>query len=225
MVAEVAAPVALAAPPSPAPAAAAPAASSLQEVDFLLENHLLDDAEELLLETERSHPGHAEVVTRRARLTRLRAEEVAADEALGGLFNEAVDTGSIHGAQLSDLGADDASTHFDLGVAFKEMQQYRKAIEQLEIAARAPALRPEALRVLGLIHLEQGDAGRAIERLEEALGIPGLADGPRSGIEYDLASVYESRGDRPAARARLAAIVARDPSFHDAKARLARLGH
>ena len=205
-----------------------PAVSSgpldLSEVDFLLENHLVDDAEELIAELERSHAGHREVAERRSRLTALRSEVDADEAVLGGLFDETADLGSIQGAQLSDLGGDDAATHFDLGVAFREMQQYRKAVEQLELAAKAPALRPEALRVLALCHVDQGNTARAVERLEEALALPDLPNASRAGLEYDLASVLESIGQPDAARVHLSALAARDPNFQDVRARLKRLG-
>ncbi|MCA9544668.1 MAG: tetratricopeptide repeat protein, partial [Myxococcales bacterium] len=198
----------------------------LSELDFMLETHLIDDARELLAELEEDYAGHPELAARATRLSQIAAEDAREDELIGGLFDDGDgDLGTIQGAQLSELSEDDANTHFDLGLAFKEMGQYRKAMEQLEKAARSLEKRAEALRVLGLCHLEQGQAGEAAARLEEALATPGVGARARVGLQYDLATAYEAQGRDDEAIEQLQAILDTGASdFLDVKDRLARLG-
>ena len=198
----------------------------LAELDFMLESGLRDDARELLAEFEEEHPGHAAVVSRRARLAELEAAGDDADKALGALDSqqEFEDVTTVHGEQVGDLSEDDANTHFDLGVAYKEMGQYRKAIESLEKASRSRALRVESLRFIGLCHLEQGDFQAAASHLEAALTAPDIAPQARAGVQYDLAGAYESLGRTQEAIAQLQAILsAGAPDFLDVQTRLARL--
>lgn len=208
--------------PTPAPVAG----PDVSELDFMLDSGLLSDARELLEELATEFPGHAELESRRGRIDWMEQSDAQeADDLLGGLIDDAFDgIDAVQGAQLSELSEDDANTHFDLGVAFKEMGQYRKAIEQLEKAARSVDKRAEALRLLALCHLEQGAAGQAVELLEDALRTPGLTGSARVSVEFDLATAYEGLGRVDAAIEHLESIAKQGaPAFLDVEGRLARL--
>lgn len=143
-----------------------------EEFDFLLESGLRDDAEALLNELRTLHGDHPVIESMAAQLER---------------------HGAAPGAQLEDLSDDEAESHFDLGVAFKEMGRYEKAINAFALAARAPERRPEALRLTGLCHLESGDAQEALEILSEALKATDQPEA-QAAIRYDLASAAEALG-------------------------------
>ncbi|MDP6528489.1 MAG: tetratricopeptide repeat protein, partial [Gemmatimonadota bacterium] len=135
------------------------------------------------------------------------------------------DLGTVVGTELSELAPDDADTHFDLGMAFKQMGQYKKAISELEVAARNAEKRPEALRFIALCNLEQGNPQSAVEHLGQALTSPMLNSAARIGLHYDLATAFEQLGDTPRAIAELRAILDAGASdFLDVQARLTRLG-
>ena len=191
----------------------------------MLESGLRDDARELINELLEAHPGHPELVQRRTRLQELDA--IDADAALGSLeaHAEADDIQSVQGAQLSDLSEDDANTHFDLGMAFKEMGQYKKAVESLEKASRNREKRVEAMRLIGLCYTEQGRYADAARQLRDALGTPDLDAPVAVSLRYDLANVLEQSGNKAGARKELQAIVdAGGADFLDVQSRLTALG-
>jgi hypothetical protein len=224
----VAAPVSepLAAEPTPVDVADAPQLD-VSELDFMLDSGLVADARELLEELLADHGDDPLLLERRGRIEFMEADSGADEDEdpFGGLIDDALsDMGSVQGSLVSEINDDDASSHFDLGVAYKEMGQYRKAVELLEKAARSPSRRADALRLVGLCHLEQGDAASAVSHLEDALRSPGLVAEGRVGIEFDLATAYEQLGRIDAAIEHLEAIEASGvPVFFDVAGRLARL--
>jgi tetratricopeptide (TPR) repeat protein len=114
----------------------------------------------------------------------------------------------------------DSATHYDLGVAYKEMGLTGDAIKELEIAARDPARECMCFAMIGLIHLEQNE----IEAAEHAY-VRGL-DAPRKTIDqemslyYDLGIVNEMKGSYPEAAYYFKKIARKDPGFRDVKERL-----
>ncbi len=71
----------------------------------------------------------------------------------------------------------DSATHYDLGVAYKEMGLVWDAIKELEIAARDPARECMCYAMIGLVHLEQDDLAAA-----EKAYIRGL-EAPRKSVD------------------------------------------
>ena len=69
-----------------------------------------------------------------------------------------------------------------------------------------------------MLHL--GRAEDAINHLDQALATPGLADGRRAGIRFDLGRACEARGDLDRARSSYEAVVEHDPDFPGAQGRL-----
>lgn len=136
-----------------------------------------------------------------------------------------VDFGTIQGSTVSELAEDDAMTHFDLGVAFKEMGQYKKAVERLELARQNSELYAEATRVLASAQHERGKSEVAVDLLREAIGDARVTHAAQLGLRYELAGIFETIGRHPDAADELRLIAqqaAKD--FPDVNARLARLG-
>ncbi len=211
------APSAMLLPPRVAVPEPADVSGELAELDFLLDSNLVSDAGELLEELELEYPGHPELDARRARLDALMRSAMP--------DNDDFDPASVQGATITDLTDEDVHAHFDLGLAFKEMGRYDKAIEQLEKAARNAESRPEALRVMALCDLALGNAPRAVDRLREALELPNVGRDARMGLHYDLATAFEAVGDRSSASQHLRQIAeAGGPDFLDTRDRLRRLG-
>ena len=199
----------------------------LAEVDFLIESGLAADADELLRELHEAYPHHPALLARATthpETTPPTPEDLDADDFLSGLNDDFdFDLEEVRGAEIADLRDDEADTHFDLGLAFREMGQYDKAIANLELAARRPDKRPDALRLIALCHLDTGDPTAAAATLRRALATPDLTPTSTAHLRYDLATALEHLGDHPAARAELEAITRSLGDFLDITARLARL--
>gem|GEM_PF-1751330 len=198
---------------------------ALAEVDFLLSSGLAEAARDALDDIEREFGATDTVVERRARLGELLTLQSEAESAVAQITAQDTPAGVAVASTVGELDAGDVAAHFDLGVAYMEMGQFKKAIAQLEKVVSHRERRAEALRVIGLCELQQGNASAAVSRLQDALRSPGLVRDARVGLLYDLASAYETQGSRVAARQQLQSIVdLGGADFLDTRARLTRLG-
>ena len=67
------------------------------------------------------------------------------------------------------------------------------AISALELAARSPRQRFDAASMLGRLHLEQQQTGKAVEWFERAAEAPAPTPDAGRALLYDLASTLEPR--------------------------------
>ena len=123
-------------------------------------------------------------------------------------------------AQVSD---NDSATHYDLGLAYKQMNLLDDAIEELKLAAQDPELECNCYATIALIYAEQQMWSKAA-----AFYTKGLAAAKRTPIQelsllYDLGQVSELAGQLDKAVHYFGEVVRRDGDFRDAGRRLARL--
>ncbi len=119
-----------------------------------------------------------------------------------------VDLAAMFGELKQDLEADVASadedpeTHYNLGIAFREMGLLDEAIGELQKACqsfdRGHAF-PQIMQTytwLAQCFLEKGVPEAAVRWYERALGVNGIDGETRVALNYELASAYESSGDK-----------------------------
>jgi tetratricopeptide (TPR) repeat protein len=121
------------------------------------------------------------------------------------------------------LSEDDYESHYDLGVAYKEMGLLDDAVEEFQKALRSRSHRLPAYEALGQCFVEQGRHQVAATVLSRALFEPGLNDEQRVGVLYLLAYSCEALQRWDEARSYYHRVYATDPHFRDAAARLAAL--
>ena len=121
------------------------------------------------------------------------------------------------------LGEDDFESHYDLGVAYKEMGLLDDAIAEFQKALRSRTHRLPAYEALGQCFVEQGRHQVAATVLSRALHEPGLDDDQRVGVLYLLAYSCEALQRRDEARSYYQRVYATDINFRDVAARLAAL--
>jgi tetratricopeptide (TPR) repeat protein len=117
----------------------------------------------------------------------------------------------------------DFQTHYDLGIAYKEMGLTDAALDEFRIATGAPALYREACTMLGICHWERGDAAESIRWYRAALDAPGGDAVRLTGIRYDLAERLEQTGDLQGAYEHMAKVLREEPGYRDVKLRIAAL--
>ena len=106
-----------------------------------------------------------------------------------------------HGKALDELGEalrlepkeeDIPSIYSYMGVCFKELEQYRKAIEVLRKAEQHDDERTDVYNLLGFCFYKLGEHEKAIECFQEVLKL-----NPSSAIDYaNIASNYRDMGNR-----------------------------
>lgn len=122
------------------------------------------------------------------------------------------------------LGEGEEETHYDLGIAYREMGLFEDAIGEFRVAMNASARRLDCLAMMGLCALDLGRADDAVSHLEQALAMPGLEDDRMAGLRFDLGRAFERQGDLDRARSTWEQVVAFDPEFQDVGRRLEQLG-
>jgi tetratricopeptide (TPR) repeat protein len=109
----------------------------------------------------------------------------------------------------------DSATHYDLGVAYKEMGLLGEAIAEFEAAARDPHRECMCYAMMGLIYLEQNDLERSAESYIKALAAQSKTVEQEMSLYYDLGIVYEMKGAKKEALYYFQKIARRDPGYRD----------
>jgi TolA-binding protein len=100
---------------------------------------------------------------------------------------------------------EDPETHYNLGVAFREMGLLDEAIGELQKVCQSVDRGhpfPQVMQTytwLAQCFLDKGVPEAAIRWYEKALKLPNLDDETRMALHYELASSYETAGDKAAA--------------------------
>ncbi|MGD8440707.1 MAG: tetratricopeptide repeat protein [Holophagae bacterium] len=121
------------------------------------------------------------------------------------------------------LSEDDSDTHFNLGIAYKEMGLLEQAIGEFQVAAHDPEFFVEACSMIGVCANEVGNHAEAAEWYQKALVAPDLSPDARAALRYELALAFEKTGDLEQAAGLFEQIAASDPGYRDVAARLASL--
>ncbi|HUL01556.1 MAG TPA: tetratricopeptide repeat protein [Nitrospirota bacterium] len=121
---------------------------------------------------------------------------------------------------------EETDTHYNLGVAYKEMGLLDDAIAEFIMTPKGEPWFIESRYMLGLCYMEKGDFEKAITELRNALSystIQKIADQDRIGIEYDLGLAYQGIGNFKAATTEFQKVADVNPNYRDASAKLKEL--
>jgi tetratricopeptide (TPR) repeat protein len=118
------------------------------------------------------------------------------------------------------LSEEDSDTHFNLGIAYKEMGLLPEAIREFQVSARDPRYFVECCSMIGVCYLDQGMAGQAAEWYGKALTAPDLTPEAKLALRYDLASALEQAGESVQAQGLFEEIAEHSPEFRDVTDRL-----
>ena len=127
---------------------------------------------------------------------------------------------------FENISTEDFSSHYDLGVAYKEMGEIDEAINQFKIAMRGERERLKSLEMLGLCYEDKGDLKtaeliykRAIEKEAQNDPVKMLA------FHYHLGDIYARQGKLKEAIKEFKEIVEIDPDFGDVKDKIKQLSN
>ena len=123
-------------------------------------------------------------------------------------------------AQVAD---NDSATHYDLGVAYKEMGLLPDAVGEFETAGRDATRECMCFAMIGMIYLEQNQLDRAAEAYVRALSATQKTVEQEMSLYYDLGNVYEMKGKNQDALYYFQKIARRDPGYRDVTDRIRHL--
>lgn len=154
------------------------------------------------------------------RSTRMRTETTTISDDEDETFREAL--AEFKRALDQNLPVEDHQTHYDLGLAFKEMGLLEEAIGEFQKALRSPEGRLRTSEALGQCFFEQGRPAvaeavlKSVERGDEG-------DAEKIGVLYWLGRALEAQGKTRNARGYYERVLAVDVGFADTGDRLSGL--
>jgi len=133
--------------------------------------------------------------------------------------------------ELGEMGAEDEDleTHYNLGIAFREMGLLEEAISEFQKVAKATDRgRPfpytmQCCTLLGLAFMEKGQPGVAAIWYDRALLTPNLDPESVLALRYDLGVAQESAGEPVAALKSFSQVYAMNIDYRDVGERIAAL--
>jgi pilus assembly protein FimV len=226
--------------------------TELQEAEFFIAQDLLEEAEEACRSILFRAPGHPVATARLAEIEALRAPPAPAPvEEDADVFDLAAELASEVGpespapAGLDDfqysvedvleefkrgvsltVKPEDTQTHYDLGIAYKEMGLLQEAIGEFEVALQGSRGKPaevECLHMLGICKAALGRPLEAVGYFERALAAPRIGDEAARAIEFELATSLEQCGDVARALHHFGKVAQRDAGYRDVGQAVARL--
>jgi tetratricopeptide (TPR) repeat protein len=121
------------------------------------------------------------------------------------------------------LDSEDYDTHYNLGIAYKEMGLIDEAIGEFQLASKDPKRAVECASMLGLCFLEKGMPQLAIKWYRKGLEIPEITAEEHVGLLYDLGSAYVEVGDTDNAQKAFVEVYSLNTNYRDIVNRMKQL--
>src|SRR5215813_12655738 len=220
-----------------------PASEEVAEAEFFLDQGLLEQARETLETVLIAYPDHAFARAAMARLIDLEgaqgplASEISADSEFASGASESASSDDFQ-YSAEDVLAEfkkglekvvqphDVETHYDLGIAYKEMGLVDEAIREFEIARQAAINHKreiDCLSMIALLKRQKGEPISAVESLKQALTSQHATPEIKRNLEYDLGAAWEEAGKPGKALFHYQKAASLDPSYRDVGQQVARL--
>jgi tetratricopeptide (TPR) repeat protein len=113
------------------------------------------------------------------------------------------------------ISQSDAATHYDLGVAYKEMGLFTDAIAEFELASRDPGRECVCLSMIGMIYIQVGEIDAAIDAFMRGLQVRNKTREQEYALTYEVANAYEMQGLPEQALMFFQRLAAMNPSYSD----------
>jgi tetratricopeptide (TPR) repeat protein len=121
------------------------------------------------------------------------------------------------------IDSDDWQSHYDLGVAYKEMGLIDDALREFDVAGRDAGRACVCHSMIGMIHLERGNLNEAIDAFMRGLQSPDRTKDQEAALSYEIGAAYEAKRMTKQALEFFQRASRLIPSFRDASERIRRL--
>ncbi|HET9623333.1 MAG TPA: tetratricopeptide repeat protein [Kofleriaceae bacterium] len=223
--------------------------NELEDAEFYIGQHMYAEAADVLNALLARFPGHRLVLAKLRDLDAMtgHATSVGHDPISAGSATDAINIDDIEEVGVDDLveldnesrpvphakrqptvmlekplDESDAATHYDLGLAYKEMALLDDAIKAFEKALRAPGREIQCRVMIGMCLREMGNPSEAIHQFKQGLHAE-PTELERQSLYYEIGVTYEAIGDDSEALYFFEMVVKRNASFADAARRAERL--
>ncbi len=223
---------------------------ALDEAEFYLVQGLYDETRQALEDLVTAYPGNRLVLSKleeakslvasvedsspvivldandqSASLAEQLAEEVFPEETESGIQALEVSNAlrQIRRGLKEQLSPEDTDTHFDLGIAYKEMALYDDAIEEFKICMKNATRECNASTMIGICFKEKGQLTEAIKNFKRGLHAEQKTKEEELGLFYELGLAYEALGDSGEAVYYFSEVIKRQPDFRNAARKIEEL--
>ncbi len=216
----------------------------LEEAEFFIAQGLLEEARASLTEALSTFPSHPLLTEKLNEVHSLAARaldaasrssaEIDLDQSFELAEKLAQDFGEIEDTQAgsdvldveevfaqfkagveAQVGVEDTETHFDLGIAYKEMGLLDDAISEFRLCLANPHRICISETMIGLCLLEKGEVSEAIAHFKKGLYADQKTDREELGLYFELGRAYEMLGDPKEALYYYQKVAKREPGFRN----------
>ena len=200
---------------------------ALEEVRFYLSQGILTEARDALqdaLESNPDHPALLDMLTEIEGLQHADASQAApapsppAPPPSSPTLPSAV---SRHPTPAVESASSDS--HYDLGLAYMEMELLDKSINEFKLCLANPGQRRASHTMIGLCNIRKGEISEAIAHFKEGLVSPKQRDAEDTELLFELGNAYQLLGKRQEANEYFRQVADKDPGFRDVRQRLEKL--
>lgn len=212
----------------------------LDEADFYIQQGLYDEAEKLLLEVLADTPDSSAC---REKLEEIEAKRSAAGSGFDFLADPAerddqfdfdIETPGVDTAGEPDkkvfktdvdeqIAADDMESHYNLGIAYREMGLFDDAVSEFDKAEKDPSRFVDCLTLKGLCYSDKNDYVSAEKVFMQALDSQYLEDIQRLNLGYELGLLYERADRLNDALISYQNVLSQDSNYRDVSDKIAAL--
>ncbi len=186
--------------PAPAPYQAPPVDPHIEELDeaeFYLNQGIFEEARAIYEKILSQAPGHPAATTKLAELAKGEKKQAAEAVKAAPAKEEQVSFDDVFSAFKQgvdkSVAREDAATHYDLGIAYKEMGLLDDAIREFVTAlGGVGARKADCYNMVGLLNMEKGDVQRAAEAFYLGLSQESASPQEKLGLRYELAVALEA---------------------------------
>jgi pilus assembly protein FimV len=118
------------------------------------------------------------------------------------------------------VDSDDFDTHYNLGIAYKEMGLVDEAIGEFQFAAKDPNRALECCGILGLCFRDKGMPDLALKWYKRGLDMPGLDEHQAVGLRYDMAEAHREKGEYAEALRMYMEVFGVDSTYREVGSRI-----
>ena len=121
------------------------------------------------------------------------------------------------------LSPEDYDTHYNLGIAYREMGLVDEAISEFQLAAKDSRYLIDCCSLLASCFVDKGFPELAIKWYNEGLDSPTISQDEVLGLQYELGDLYLKIGEADEARQRFVEIYGVNSDYRDVSSKLASL--
>jgi len=121
------------------------------------------------------------------------------------------------------VSSEDYETHYNLGIAYKEMGLIDEAVSEFEKAAKDNSMFLQCCSMIGLCYMEKQDYELAVQQFQNGINTPGYRPDEYQGLQYDLGLTFELMGNVEEAFKSFSLVHNSDPKFREVSSKLREL--